>query len=1051
MKGSIRPLHRIFGGLLCSLALFVLTDQLLVHGQAEQPSAQTQPQAANAPAAQPIIGLQIPTAVCGNGIIEAAEACDDGNTANGDGCTNACAIEQSCYDPGNTFSFFTWSDSYGAAGNGGVMRVFRDTVNRTLYPTRVLPRLWFSAGDTPYVPGLEQLSIEDLNEEISGDNYPFTCAASNRQFPLFVALGNHDLDGDTTSEITTKMAYWRDQIGPQVDKTLVGIQNFRWGPDNGYDARTTYSFDYKNTHFVVYNQYYGDPGYPTPNPLACVRQSMYEWIDQDLTNTNRPIKIVVGHEPAWSYCGNAPGYNGCITYNDFFEDYLNPGHRPRPHSTSGTAWLEPYGRHSGDSLEDVACPVINGQEGRSAFWQMLARHKVVAHMVGHTHTYGSRLVDADGPRNDALLPEVERNRMAYGKNGDVFTNATGVWEVDSGMTHNSAGAVYVLVTVRDNRVTFEAWDQIGINENEEPFRLVESWHVDVEDTAPAPSLAATTASTVRINLSWTDPSNDESGFKIERSPDGLTGWTQIATVGANVTTFANTGLTCGRSYSYRVRAYNSSGNGPYSNVATAATRLCTPALQPITGIAQTQLTLTWTDANQTESGFKIERSPNGVNSWSEIATPNANATAYTNSGLLCETPYFYRMRTYAGNTNSPYSNVVTASTAACLADLIFADGVESGNLLAWSARAVGGGDLRVNGAAALIGSQGMEAVIDDNISIHVRDDLPNAEARYHARFYFDPNGLTMAHGNAHYLFYGYQSASPAVLRVELRRYNNAYQVRAALLNDSTTWFASNYVTIRDRPYVIEVDWQAATAPGANNGRLDLWVNEVEVANLTGIDNDTRRIDRVRLGPVAGLDSGTRGSYFFDAFESRRFSYIGPVSGARLTTDNADPIVAPPTTIPLTTTLVQTAEENRLLADAAGVGVQIRFPAAAVDAPLTATIALTEVQTAPAGYALFGEMLALQVTAPATVVLDYQAIQSTIEPTATLTLQHWVGAANQWETLAAQVNPAEQTVTAAIAGAGIFALWQQEVEQAAEEISDGREGKSYFLYLPLAEK
>jgi hypothetical protein len=134
-----------------------------------------------------------------------------------------------------------------------------------------------------------------------------------------------------------------------------------------------------------------------------------------------------------------------------------------------------------------------------------------------------------------------------------------------------------------------------------------------------------------------------------------------------------------------------------------------------------------------------------------------------------------------------------------------------------------------------------------------------------------------------------------------------------------------------------------------------------------------------------------------------------------------------------------------------VGVQIRFPAAAVDAPLTATIALTEVQTAPAGYALFGEMLALQVTAPATVVLDYQAIQSTIEPTATLTLQHWVGAANQWETLAAQVNPAEQTVTAAIAGAGIFALWQQEVEQAAEEISDGREGKSYFLYLPLAEK
>lgn len=431
----------------------------------------------------------IQRALCGNGVIEAAEACDDNNTVGGDGCTDQCVIEQSCYDPGNTFSFFTWSDSYGSAGDGGAMRLFRDAVNRTLYPNRVLPRFWVAAGDVPFVPAIEPLSIEAINGEISGNNYPFTCSAGNRTFPMFVALGNHDVDGDA-AQIATKFAYWRDTIGQRVDKTLVGIQNFRFGPHNGYDERTTYSFDYKNAHFVVVNQYYGDPTYPTSNPIACVRQTVYDWIDQDLANTTRPIKFVFGHEPAWSYCSNAPGYNGCINFgNNFTEDLLDPNERPRPHSPARQAWLEAYGRHWSDSLEDAQCPAINGQEGRRAFWAMLARHKVTAHLVGHTHTYGSRLVDADGPRNDPPMTQAERNRRAYGKNGDVFTNAAGVWEVDSAMTHNSAGSAYVLVTVRNNRVTFEAWDQMGAGAEEEPFRLVESWHVDVEGAAP-PTLQA---------------------------------------------------------------------------------------------------------------------------------------------------------------------------------------------------------------------------------------------------------------------------------------------------------------------------------------------------------------------------------------------------------------------------------------------------------------------------------------------------------------------------------------------------------------------------------
>jgi hypothetical protein len=209
------------------------------------------------------------------------------------------------------------------------------------------------------------------------------------------------------------------------------------------------------------------------------------------------------------------------------------------------------------------------------------------------------------------------------------------------------------------------------------------------------------------------------------------------------------------------------------------------------------------------------------------------------------------------------------------ADLIFADGFESGNFSAWSLSKIDAGDLSVTTAAALVGSRGMQAVLDDNTTIFVTDDRPAAEPRYRARFYFDPNSITMVNGDAHFIFNGFMGSSTAILRVEFRRSSNVYQLRARLLNDGSSWINSNWFTITDAMHSIEVDWRAATGAGANNGGLTLWIDGVQQANLTGVDNDTRRIDRVRLGAVAGVDTGTRGTYYFDAFESRRQTFIGP--------------------------------------------------------------------------------------------------------------------------------------------------------------------------------
>lgn len=89
----------------------------------------------------------------------------------------------------------------------------------------------------------------------------------------------------------------------------------------------------------------------------------------------------------------------------------------------------------------------------------------------------------------------------------------------------------------------------------------------------APSnLAASASSATQINLSWTDNSGNENGFRIERCTGSTcTNFVQIAEVGANVTSFPNTGLTKSTTYRYRVRAFNVPGNSAYSNIASATT------------------------------------------------------------------------------------------------------------------------------------------------------------------------------------------------------------------------------------------------------------------------------------------------------------------------------------------------------------------------------------------------------------------------------------------------------------------------------------------------
>jgi transcriptional regulator CtsR len=229
----------------------------------------------------------------------------------------------------------------------------------------------------------------------------------------------------------------------------------------------------------------------------------------------------------------------------------------------------------------------------------------------------------------------------------------------SAAAQNPSYIAPVNVSVNDRTVTLTV---IAACNGPTPLTNSGSTTLTVQAVPPS-SLAATAVSVSQINLAWRDNSADETGFKIERKTGATGTYAQIATVGANVVTYQNTGLAASTSYYYRVRAYNATGNSPYSNEAHATTpAVSAPSTLTATAPLTTQINLAWRDNASNETGFKIERKTGSTGTYAQIATVGANVVTYTNSGRTANTKYYYRVRAYTATANSAYSNEVSATT-----------------------------------------------------------------------------------------------------------------------------------------------------------------------------------------------------------------------------------------------------------------------------------------------------------------------------------------------------------------------------------------------------
>jgi chitodextrinase len=453
----------------------------------------------------------------------------------------------------------------------------------------------------------------------------------------------------------------------------------------------------------------------------------YQWLASDLAAHPGGLKFAFFHFPLYAdnstqpndpYLDNAPGSTGSLeqllhdngvqlVFNGHAHIYqrniATPGGVTSYVTGGGGAQAEPvshcsttdayaigwsYSSSSGSACGGAAKPTSDG--GVYHFLKVAVTGTTVTvspinsqgqSFDTQTYNFAPDSAPPSAPGNLTLSqPSSTQNRLSWtaatdniGVSAyDIYRNGTYLATVAPGVTSYTdstvtGGASYTYrVAARDlaGNTTSASVSTSGTTDTTPP-------------TAP-PGLTATATGYTTASLSW-GASTDNVGvtsYTIRRNG------TAVATVPGTTTSYGDTGLTPGTTYTYQVTASDAAGNvSQPSNTASATTVADTTAPTPpgnltTTSVTSSQAGLSWTAStdNVGVAGYQVLR--NG----SIIAT--VSGTSYTDTTVAPSTTYTYQVVAYDAAGNSAGSAALQVTTPA--AGTVFSDGFETGDLSQWT-------------------------------------------------------------------------------------------------------------------------------------------------------------------------------------------------------------------------------------------------------------------------------------------------------------------------------------------------------------------------------
>src|SRR4029434_6922361 len=202
-----------------------------------------------------------------------------------------------------------------------------------------------------------------------------------------------------------------------------------------------------------------------------------------------------------------------------------------------------------------------------------------------------------------------------------------------------------------------------------------------------------------LQLTWADNSQNEDGFDIERKA-GTTGvFLALTTLGANESSYTDANLSNGTTYCYRVRAFNSVGDSPYSTEACAPTPA--PAPTPTVNTISTNIAngatlsgsaVVWT-AVPSGVPVRVEFFIDGTLGTTELQSPyrfNGDSGALNTNSLANGSHQLEVRATYGDGSSAERTVSVTVSntsnpTANTISTNIANGATLSGSAVIWTA------------------------------------------------------------------------------------------------------------------------------------------------------------------------------------------------------------------------------------------------------------------------------------------------------------------------------------------------------------------------------